>query len=110
MNERYFGRWQKAILARLRDEPDGFVLNELLPNGYTPTEYTALHDASRSLEAGGFIRTSPLKDGRRGRPRLWVTRGRRKLPALPPAQYVVASIRLPQIGAKETDESRIGKG
>jgi hypothetical protein len=48
------GYWQRAILAAL-DQAESFYLVDVLPDGYTRSQYNAAHRGMLRLEADGRI-------------------------------------------------------
>lgn len=93
------GRWEALILERVGKEPGGFWLREILPQDSTLSDYVASCRAARGLAKGGFIVMEWKKYS--NRERVWLKRGRRKLPSLPHQKYIMARIRLPLGAAKE---------
>lgn len=87
-----FGRWQSEILWKLRNTQGGYWLRDILGETFTQSEYTALLRSCEGLARAGYVKK--LHRRSEGRGRFWIVKGKRRLPEVPAARYVVARIPL----------------
>lgn len=87
------GRWQKEIVRKLAEQPQGFWPGDMLAKDCKRSEYVGLNNAVRVLARRGIIRIQRVTHAGKGPRRLWVVKGRRKA-EVSYARYVYARVPL----------------